>query len=272
MDPSKQQMNTSEINRKAWDDRVKRGNAFTQSATEEQFENPLAVVDPGGWLGDDVKGKRVLCLASGGGYQSTLFAATGALVTVVDLSPEMLNKDRIAADKRGYKVRTVETSMEDLSMLEEDGFDYVIQPVSTCYVQDVCCVYREVSRVIVAGGLYISQHKQPVSLQADLRPDSRGYVINESYYRNSPLPQVHGSIHRESGTQEFIHRWELLVGGLCRNGFQVEDLVEPYHGEPQAERGAFSHRSLFVAPYVRIKARRTLKEDKSQSRKSIWIP
>ena len=63
--------------------------------------------------------------------------------------------------------------------------------------------------------------------------------------------------HREEGTLEFLHRWEELVGELCRAGFVVEDLLEPVHADAHAIPGTFAHRSRYVAPYVRIKARRT---------------
>jgi hypothetical protein len=55
---------------------------------------------------------------------------------------------------------------------------------------------------------------------------------------------------------EFLHRWEELIGGLCRSGFVVEDLIEPLHAETDAAVGTFAQRSRYVAPYVRIKARR----------------
>ncbi|MDH3584542.1 MAG: class I SAM-dependent methyltransferase, partial [Phycisphaerae bacterium] len=83
------------------------------------------------------------------------------------------------------------------------------------------------------------------------------YELVEPYYRSEPLPKVTGSIHRESETVEFLHRWDQLVGQLCRCGFVVEDLTEPYHGDVTARPGSFEDRSLFVPPYVRIKARRT---------------
>src|SRR5438093_277152 len=83
----------------------------------------------------------------------------------------------------------------------------------------------------VAGGLYISQHKQPASLQADVQPSPRGYELTEPYYRERPLPAVAGSLHREPGTLEFLHRWEELLGGLCRAGFVIEDVIEPRHAD-----------------------------------------
>ncbi len=43
-------------------------------------------------------GKKVLCLAGGGGQQSAVFSLLGAQVTVLDLTPEQLEGDRQAAD------------------------------------------------------------------------------------------------------------------------------------------------------------------------------
>jgi SAM-dependent methyltransferase len=259
-------------NRRAWDALVKDRQRFTLPANDADFGNPLAAVDGNGWLGPSIAGRRVLCLAAGGGRQSALYAAAGAIVTVVDLSGEMLALDRQVAAERGFEVRTVETSMDDLSMLPAAGFEIVIHPVSTCYLADIGAVYREVARVTEPGGLYISQHKQPASLQADVRPSPSGYELIEPYYRSGPLPAVDGSPHREPGTLEFLHRWEELVGGLCRAGFVIEDLIEPVHAELQAAPGTFGHRSRFVAPYVRIKARRVGSSPSHHSAAKLWTP
>ena len=161
--------------------------------------------------------------------------------------------------------------MDNLSMLPNAGFDVVIQPVSTCYVPDIAAVYREVARVTAPGGLYISQHKQPVTLQAESLPAGRGYLLSEPYYRSGPLPAViDGCLHREAGTVEFLHRWQELIGGMCRAGFVIEDLVEPKHGDPTAEPGTFKHRSAFVPPFVTFKARRSTETLHSKS--VIWTP
>lgn len=245
-------------NRRIWDLRVRNRLAHTRFATEQDFQNPLAVVNDRGWMGKSVEGKRILCLASGGGLQSALLAAAGAEVTVLDLSPAMLDQDRRIAAERRLTIRVIEGSMDDLSMLELAYFDIVAQPVSTCYVPDVVKVYQEVARVTAPGGLYLSQHKQPTSLQASPAPGPNGYIIHEPYRRSTPLPATVGHYeHRETDAMEFIHSWDDLVGGLCRCGFIVEDLREPHYADPMAPAGSFGHRSQFIPPYVAIKARRT---------------
>src|SRR5690606_21342991 len=112
-------------------------------ATDDECREPLATLDSRGWLPESVAGMEVLCLAAGGGWQSILYAAAGAVVTVVDLSSSMLLRDQREAHRRGLNVRTIEASMDDLSVLEDERFDIVHQPVSTCYVPEIAAVYRE---------------------------------------------------------------------------------------------------------------------------------
>jgi len=264
-----------EANRQAWDERVRRRASHTQAVTRADLENPYSIIDDLGWLDGDVRGRRVLCLAAGGGRHGVLFAAAGAIVTVVDISAAMLELDRERAAEFNLKLRTVETSMDDLSALGDAAFDVVIQPVSTCYIPDLEPAYRELARVTAPNGLHISQHKQPGTLQAELIPASagRGYVVSESYYRQGPLPEAFGDCqHREAGTVEYLHRWQDLIGGLCRAGFVIEDLVEPRHGNPNAEPGSFGHRSSYLAPFVALKARRTTAAAAPAGRPRLWTP
>ena len=255
-DPARQARHAREHNRRAWDSLVAKRQRFTRPASDEDVRRTRESVDGAGWLGDSIVGKRLLCLASGGGRQSAMYAAAGAIVTVVDLSPAQLALDRQVARERGLDINMIEASMDDLSALPPAGFEIVVQPVSTCYVPDILAVYREVARVTTVGGVYISQHKQPISLQADVAPSARGYELIEPYDRQGPLPPVVGSLHREEGTLEYLHRWAELIGGMCRAGFVIEDLQEPNHAKEAADPGSFGHRSRFVPPYVRIKARR----------------
>ena len=247
-------------NQSAWDRLAKQGDRLARKANPQDLANPLATVDGSGWLGGSVHGKKILCLAAGGGRQGPIYAAAGASVTVVDLSSEMLKLDLEAARELDMDIQTIQTSMEDLSSLHDQQFDIVIHPVSTCYIPDPRPVFQEVGRVLKQNGLYISQHKQPTSLQSSLSssgPQSL-YVIEHNYFRTRPLPNPPSpNLVREDGTLEWIHRWEVLIGGICAAGMSIEDLKEPFHADRQAKPDSFEHRSQFVPPYVRIKARKT---------------
>lgn len=250
-----------ERNRRAYDQMAAAQEPLCRPVQDSDLVEPLKVVDPLGWLGDSIRGWKVLCLAAGGGKQSVLYATAGAEVTVVDLSPVMLELDRAAAQQRGLNLRVIEASMDALPMLGDGQFDAVIHPVSSCYLPDVQPVFREVARVTRDGGLYISQHKQPISLQASPLPNGQHYSVLHPYYRDQPIPapprdnRVTARL-REPGAVEYLHRWEQLVGGICRSGFVIEDLVEPVHAKADSPPGSFADRAQFIAPYVRIKARR----------------
>jgi len=265
-------MTYHEQNRAAWNRMAETGSRFAKCATDEECARPLASLDTRGWLPESVTGLDVLCLASGGGWQSILYAAAGANVTVLDISSSMLALDLREAERRRLKVRVIEGSMDDLSMLAEQSFDIVHQPVSSCYISDVGKMYAEIARVLRDEGLYISQHKQPTSLQIVGRDARNRYILGTSYYHQGPLPPPTDDSYREPGAIEFLHRWEQLVGELCRSGFVIEDLREPFRGDPKAPPGDYHHRGWFVSPYLRIKARRRKREESTAPVKRLWTP
>ena len=265
-------MTVFDTNKTAWDRMAARGSRFARIATDEECLHPLQTLDGRGWLPASVHGLDVLCLAAGGGWQSVLYAVAGATVTVVDLSAEMLRQDIEQARRRNVSVQVFERSMHDLSVFSDASFDIVHQPVSTCYVPDVTAVYGEVARVLRDGGLYISQHKQPTSLQIVERDACNRYVVGVKYYHQGPLPPVGDNSYREAGTVEFLHRWEDLVGGLCRAGLLIEDLREPCRADESAVPGEFGHRGQFVPPYVRLKARRVSRGANAAPAPMLWVP
>ena len=266
MEPS----GSKDHNRRAWDRLANLKDRLARPARDQDFSDPLAAVDAMGWLDGDIRGKRVLCLAAGGGRQGPIYAAAGGIVTVFDLSPAMLELDRAVSEVRELPLRTVEGSMDDLSAFENLSFDIVIHPVSTSYVADVRPVYLEVARVLTQGGIYISQHKQPTSLQSDVFLNGENYQVRHTAYEKGPLPPApKPSLIREQGTLEFVHRWEELIGAMCMAGFAIEALSEPLHAQKDAAKGTFAHRSRYIPPYVRIKARRSNGPASNAPRKMI---
>lgn len=234
------------------------GHVLTRPVQDDELRHPLRTVDPAGWLKEGIHGWNVLCLAAGGGRHGPLYAAAGAHVTVVDLSPAMLELDRQVAQQKRLSLRTLETSMDELGMLDNGEFDLVIHPVSSCYLPSLQNLFPEISRVTRAGGLYISQHKQPANLQTSLETYAGNYVVEHAYYDHAAVPAARGpSKLREPDAREFAHSWSAILGGICRSGFSIEDVVEPDHAQADAPLGSFHHRCYYVAPYIRLKARRS---------------
>ena len=250
--------------RRAWDRLAAAGVPLARPAADEAFGDPRHWLGSAGsdgrpWLPARLDGLEVLCLAAGGGKHGPLYAAAGARVTVLDLAPAMLALDRAVARERRIDLAIVEGSMDDLGMFPPGRFDLVIHPVSTCYLPDVAAVFREVARVTRPGGIYISQHKSPASLQAGLLPNDRGrYELEHPQRAGAALPDAPPSRLREAGCREHVHSLEALVGGICRAGFTIEDVAEPDHTRPgSAAVGGTAHRAAYLPPYLRVLARRT---------------
>jgi SAM-dependent methyltransferase len=240
---SREKPDVVEANRAAWD-RLAEDPRFAGFAGLP--DDPESALDE--WVrAEGVRGKDLLCLGAGGGRQGPLHAAAGARVTVVDLSERQLDHDRRA----GLGIRCVRASIDDLSPLAAASFDVVVQPVSSCYVPDVSRVHAEVARVLRPGGLYVVQHKQPASLQAEGDPPAIAHPCRDGL----ALP-ASGAEHREAGTAEFVHSLEALLGGLCRAGFGIEDVVEPPRADALAPAGSAERRAWWLPPYVKVKARR----------------
>ena len=260
-------------NTRAWDRLAANRAVLAQPAADQAFADPRGWLGGGrSWLPERLDGLQVLCLAAGGGKHGPLYAAAGAKVTVVDLSPAMLELDRQVARERRIDLSIVQGSMDDLSMLGVSRFDLVIHPVSTCYVPDIGRVFREVARVTKAGGLYVSQHKSPASLQATLEAGSGGrYALRFPVTRVEPLPSEPPSRLREAGTHEFIHSLSAVLGGICAAGFTIEDVCEPNHAQPGAVVDSFAHRAAFLPPYIRLLARRRRAPDGGGSARPIVL-
>lgn len=256
-------------NRLAYDRMVRSKHFLTQPVTTDELANPLSVLDAKGWLGGNIQGWNILCLAAGGGRQGPLYRAAGANVTVLDISSGMLELDRQVCMHLGINYQIVQGDMSDLSMFGNGVFDLVAHPVSTCYVPNLQPVFSEVARVLRPGGLYVSQHKEPMNLQASLDMVQGRYVVETPVGQAAkPLAVGQSSLLREPDTIEFAHSLDAILGGICRAGMIIEAVSEPDHADLAAQPGSMGHRSRFIRPYLRVKASK--KADSVVSRK-IWL-
>ena len=79
---------------------------------------------PHAWFGD-LKGKKILGLASGGGQQMPIFAALGAECTVFDYSQKQLESERLVAEREGYEIRIIRGDMTKPLPFEDGEFDLI---------------------------------------------------------------------------------------------------------------------------------------------------
>jgi len=164
-------MDVFDYTRRAWNNQVAKSDRWTipvepervERARKGDFEVLLTATKPvpRGWFPADLRGIRLLGLASAGGQQGPLFAAAGAEVTILDASPAQLGQDRAVADRDGLLIRTVQGDMRDLSAFADESFDLVFHPCSNCFVGGIERVWKEAYRVLRPGGEILSGFIQP---------------------------------------------------------------------------------------------------------------
>jgi SAM-dependent methyltransferase len=252
----------AKYNQERWSALVRANAIFTRPQLDLDAAAAQELVDPAGRLGD-VRGKRVLCLAAGGGQQSVAFALLGAEVTVIDLSAEQLEQDRLAAAHYGLAVETIQADMRDLSALPAATFDRVFHPYSLNFVPDARAVFAQVARVIRPGGLYYFNCANPSFAGLMIQEwDGRGYPLRQPYADGVEIRYADESwVFRGempeteiSGPVEYKHTLGTLVNGLIEQGFVIRRVEEEFLGQPDisAEPGTTEHFSAIAPPWLRF--------------------
>lgn len=161
-----------EENSKIWDERSKNNDKWSTCVSTEMVnrarEGVWSIVltptkpVPASWFPERLEGKKILCLASGGGQQGPILAATGADVTVFDNSRVQLEKDESVAIRDNLRIKTVQGNMQDLSMFADESFDCIVHPWSNGYIDDVRPVWKECARVLKKNGLLLVGFGNPI--------------------------------------------------------------------------------------------------------------
>ncbi len=231
------------INSEAWDNEVENNNFWTIPLGKEKIKKakagnfeiyltPMKFVKKE-WV-SDFKNKKILALACAGGQQAIAFAAADNDVTVFDISEEQLNQDRETAEKFNLEIKTIKGDMQDLSVFEDNSFDYIFNPTSSCFVKNVKQVYKECFRVLKKGGefltsatnpsLYLFKEKEVLKNKLKIT-----YTIPYSDIKSLSEKQLKKMIEKKD-TIEFSHTLEDLVGGLTQEGFVITGFYTDYSG------------------------------------------
>lgn len=254
-----------EANKHLWEKMAKERCGFTRPwlnlnrALIEQYAQgeltsapePLTEMYPASVLAN-VADKDVLCLASGGGQQSAVFALLGARVTVADLASGQLDGDRQAAAHYGYQVNTIQADMRDLSGMADESFDLIYQAPSMAYIPDVRQVYVEVGRLLRRDGIYRVEYTNPAVEFVDYDDwDGVGYRITRPYAERVR--------RRADGAIEFRHYLSDIFNGLAAVGLSIQQVEEAPHYRQQhadSQPGTWAHWMTYVAGFA-IVAKKT---------------
>ncbi len=227
-------------NRAYWEEKVRETNRWTvpvdhdviAEARRGRWSIVITAVKPvpAEWF-PPLPGRRVLCLASGGGQQGPVLAAAGAEVTVLDISEGQLEQDRLVARREGLNIRTVCADMTDLSLFDEECFDLIVHPVSNLFVPHIRPVWREAFRVLKKGGVLMSGFMNPAFYLFDWDLQQQG-ILQACH----PLPYADADYHspeeaaRRHEAMEFGHTLEEQIQGQLEAGFVITGFYEDTFG------------------------------------------
>lgn len=230
-------MQYQDINARVIDRWVEEGWEWGVPISHEEFEQaktgrwnmvltPTKPV-PHSWFGD-LKGKKVLGLASGGGQQMPIFAALGADCTVLDYSPRQLDSERLVAQREGYDIRIIRADMTKPLPLDDEEFDLIFHPVSNCYVAEVKPIFRECFRILKHGGIFLAGLGNEVNYLVD--EDEQSIIYSMPFN-----PLIHEDQRKmleetDSGMQ-FSHTLEEQIGGQLEAGLVLTHLFSDTNGE-----------------------------------------
>lgn len=229
-------MDYSEINAQTIDRWIRDGWEWGVPITHQAYLDALAgnwdVVltptkpVPKAWFGD-LKGKRVLGLASGGGQQMPIFAALGAVCTVLDYSPAQLESERMVSQREGYDIRIIRADMTKPLPFDGNAFDLIFHPVSNCYVREVRPIFRECFRVLKPGGALLGGYDMGINFLVDEKEER---IVNSLPFDPITDPALMAQLQKNDDGVQFSHTLEDQVGGQLAAGFQITDLYEDTNG------------------------------------------
>ncbi len=182
---------------------------------------------PHEWFGN-LRGKRVLGLASGGGQQMPVFCALGAECTVLDYSKKQLESEALVAEREGYTIEIVRADMTKPLPFPDETFDLIFHPVSNCYIREVKPLWRECWRVLKPGGELLSGTDHYVNYIVD---DDETQIVNRLPFDPLLHPEQRAQLERDDAGMQFSHSLEEQINGQLEVGFELLSLYEDTNGE-----------------------------------------
>lgn len=224
----------TEINAKTWDIWAENGSIWSIPISGEEYAKagegewgvyltPCITV-PHEWFGE-LKDKKLLGLASGGGQQMPIFTALGAECTIFDYSDRQLAAEREVAQREGYDITIVKGDMTQPLPFADESFDLIFHPVSNCYIEDVCHVWKECWRILKKGGILLAGFDNGINFLFE--EGAPFTVVNKLPF--NPLKMEKERFEKMANDLEaiqFSHSMEEQLGGQLKAGFRLTDIYE----------------------------------------------
>ncbi|MBR5932189.1 MAG: class I SAM-dependent methyltransferase [Lachnospiraceae bacterium] len=229
-------MNYQDINAETIDRWIEEGWEWGKPISHEQYvEATKGVWDvlltptkpvPHEWFGE-IKGKKILGLASGGAQQMPIFAALGADCTVLDYSEKQIKSEIEFAEREGYQIRAIRADMTKPLPFDNEEFDLIFHPVSNCYVKDVKSIWKECWRVLKPGGILVSGVDHYINYIVDADEKE---IINRLPYDPTENEEYRRQLEQDDAGMQFSHSLEEQINGQLEAGFTLLNLYEDTNG------------------------------------------
>jgi ubiquinone/menaquinone biosynthesis C-methylase UbiE len=237
-------MSNDEVS-KEWDNASKSWADFVRTGKDicrDEMNNPAFFK-----LLGNVKGKQVLDLSCGEGYNTRILAKKGARVTGVDFSKEMIKLAKQSEKGDRLSIKYYVSHAADLRKLESDHFDVVTCFMALMDIENYEDAISEVARVLNKHGKFVFSIIHPCFEYDD---KVNGEPVSEWVYHEGADDTFEGKqsylkIKRYFGYNRCVVSWGMkrlvkpfqttsfhrtltdYFQTLHRNGFVVSRLVEP---------------------------------------------
>jgi SAM-dependent methyltransferase len=205
------------------------------------------------WL-QEVKNKQVCVLGSGDNLVVFALAGMGAAVTSVDISEAQLENAERRARELELNITFQCGDVADLAMIADRTFDFVYTGGHVAiWVADLQQYYREATRILQPGGLFIINEYHPIRR---IWADTPGALsVKHSYFNRGPhyYEVAEGLFDEESGDiPSYEFNWTLAdyVNAVMKTDSEIlafEEYGDDPEGFETAPMGGLPNHFLLLA-------------------------
>ena len=247
-------------NAAAWTQQVRMG----YDLYREKINNPAMF----GLLGD-LSGKDVIDLGCGEGYNTRRLARGAQSVHGVDISDRMIRFARQSEQEEPLGIEYHVASFSNLSSVASQTFDVAVSFMAFMDGADYAGAIAETARVLRRGGTLVFSILHPCFatpelgwLRNELGEEDRLTVgqyfaratgVDEWSFTRSPIAADLPPFQ----VPRFHRTLSDYLNPLCRNGFCIEQIVEPQAAEPDFNAYPFLAKwSRHAALFLHVKAKK----------------
>ena len=177
------------------------------------------------WFGI-FRNKKVLGLGCGGGQQMPIFTAQGARCTLIDNDDWQLEAEQEVAEREGYWIKTIKSSLDKPLPVEDGEFDIVFLPAITISIKDTKPLWKECYRVLKPGGILMAGLDNGLNFAFD---------GEEKFLENTlpfdPLANPEQKAQLGDDDMQFSHTLEEQLNGQLQAGFMLTHIFEDTNGD-----------------------------------------